>query len=607
MSQSRRIWNRLWGFIRADRRVLTTAILCAAAYSGLSLLTGYLLKLMLNLLDPPNVPGGVPHRHVTLHDLSRLNEYSLAVVIIYAVRWFFAYGETVYFAETGQRLGLRLRNAIYTHLQGLSLGFFNRQRTGALMSTVNNDVPILQSTIASLKDVAPAPFLVVGGLIIIWRISWQLTLAAILLIPIMAFTINRLTRRIRQITRDTQDKLADVNTLMEETLSGIRIIQSFSAEQHEIGRFHKENLAAKNLTMFGIRKAAELKPTIDLIGAIGVAATLWVGGFLVIGGKLTFGDLGFFVLTLNQIAVGINGIGSAKITYEQVQAAGGRILANVLDVESDVQDAPDAVALPPVQGRVEFRKVDFAYNADTPVLRDLSFVMNPGEVVAVVGPSGAGKSTLSDLIPRFYDPQSGQILIDSHDLKTVTLDSLRGQIGIVPQETLLFGGTIRDNIAYGNPAATNQMVEDAARAANAHDFISDPSVLPDGYGTRVGERGKQLSGGQRQRIAIARALLKDPRILILDEATSSLDAKSEQVVQEALEKLMRGRTTLIIAHRLSTIENADRILVLQEGRIVESGTHAELLRLKGLYAHLYETQSRRDDGSRPSPAVMAAS
>jgi subfamily B ATP-binding cassette protein MsbA len=423
----------------------------------------------------------------------------------------------------------------------------------------------------------------------------------------MGYTINRLTRRIRQITSHTQDKLADVNTLMEETLSGIRVIQSFSAEAYEIRRFNSENLLAKNLYMFGIRQQAQLKPTIDLIGAVGVAVALWVGGRLVISHTLSIGDLGMFVGALNQIAVGINGLGSTKVTYEQIQAAGARILENVLDVTSEVQEAPDAVSLSTVAGLVEFRKVDFAYNDQMPVLRDLSFTMNPGEVVAVVGPSGAGKSTISDLIPRFYDPQAGQILIDGHDLRAVTIDSLRHQIGIVPQETLLFGGTIRDNIAYGNPEASDEMIEAAARAANAHDFISDPGVLPEGYQTRVGERGKQLSGGQRQRIAIARALLKDPRILILDEATSSLDAKSEQIVQEALEKLMHGRTTLIIAHRLSTIENANRILVLQEGRIVESGSHTELLRLSGLYAHLYETQSRRENGPNPKEAVLAAS
>ena len=457
------------------------------------------------------------------------------------------------------------------------------------MSTMNNDVPLLQQAVSGLKDLAPAPFYVVGGLIAIFVISVKLSLIALVAFPLMAYSINLLTRRIRHSTGNTQDKLADLNTLMEEALSGIRIIQSFGGEKQSVARFRTENQAAKDFSMAVVRQSARIKPTNDFIGAVGIAFALWIAGHMVADNELTLGDVGKFVFFLNLIAKGVGGLGGAKVTWEQILAGSSRIFQNVLDVQSEIQDAPDAVTLLEGTGRVEFDHVAFSYNLDTPVLRDISFTMNPGEVVAVVGSSGAGKSTIADLIPRFYDPQGGTIRVDGHDLRHVTLASLRRQIAIVPQETVLFGGTIRDNIAYGNPLATDEMIEAAARAANAHSFITNTAIMPGGYGTLVGERGKQVSGGQRQRIAIARALLKDPRILILDEATSALDAESEKVVQEALETLMRGRTTLVIAHRLSTIQNAHKILVMEAGRIVETGTHNELMRRPdGLYRHLYE-------------------
>lgn len=579
----RQIWNFLWPHIKQERWYLVSAILCAA---GISASDGAVASLLQPFVD--SAKNTAVHQ-IHAADLHRLNLISLAIIGVYGLRWLLTYGDMVLFSEAGQRLGLRLRNTIYSHLQGMSLGFFNGQRTGALMSTMNNDVPLLQNTVSSLKDLAPAPFYVIGGLIYIFLISVKLSLITLVVLPVMVYSIGLLTSRIRRSTGDTQNKLADVNTLMEETLSGIRIIQSFGAEKIAVQRFQEENQAAKDLSMIVVRQSARLKPTTDLIGAFGIAFALWVAGRMVANNEMTLGELLKFVFVLNLIAKGIGGLGGAKVTWEQIMAGGGRIFQNVLNVESQIQDMPNAKVLSEVAGKVEFDHVAFAYNAETPVLRNISFTMNPGEVVAVVGLSGAGKSTIADLIPRFYDPQGGTIRVDGHDLREVTLESLRRQIAIVPQETILFGGTIRDNIAYGNPAATQEMIEAAARAANAHSFIADRSVMPEGYNTLVGERGKQLSGGQRQRVSIARALLKDPRILILDEATSSLDAESEKVVQEALETLMCGRTTLVIAHRLSTIQNAHKILVMQAGEIVESGTHTALMRLPdGLYRHLYE-------------------
>jgi subfamily B ATP-binding cassette protein MsbA len=577
----RTIMTFLLSYLRPDIRFFLAAAFCAAGVAGMSAWGGYLLKPFADLM------GSDKHALVNQSTYWQIVRISLEVVAIYGVRWFFTYGDSVYFAEAGQRLSVRLRDAIYAHLQGMSMRYFNDQRTGAMMSTINNDLPILQGALTSLKDAAVAPWQLLFGLWLIFHISVPLSLAALVMFPFMAFTISYFTRLIRSLTLRTQDKLADVNSLLSESLSGIRIIQSFSAEKHEIKRFRQINQESKDIAMSNIRIQAKLKPTNDLIGAIGIAVALSVAGSLVaVQHKMSLGDLLEFIYMLNLIASGVGTLGNIKGTWESVMAAGERIWLHVLSVESDVQNAPDAIDLGVVEGTVELRHVAFSYRPDTPVLRDISFVIQPGEVIALVGLSGAGKSTIADLVPRFYDPQEGAVLLDGHDIRTVTIESLRRQIGIVPQETILFGGSIRDNIAYGDPAASDAMIEAAARAANAHHFICEE--LSDGYETRVGERGKQLSGGQRQRIAIARALLKNPRILILDEATSSLDARSERAVQEALDVLMKGRTTLVIAHRLSTIVNAHKIVVLDAGKIVEMGTHADLIaRVGGHYSQLY--------------------
>ena len=614
----RTILKFLWSYIRPDVRFLIGATVCAAGVSGMAALFAPLLALFGSVMTNGGTllvtPRGLSRtQHIPLHLAALearlahgflgtgnpLTTICVAIVGIYIVRWFFTYGETILYAEAGMRLSLRLRNAIYTHLQGLSLRYFNEQRTGALMSTINNDLPILQGALGGLKDLANAPFQLLFGLVTIFVISPQLSLVSLFAFPLMAYTINRCTRVIRTLTMRTQDKQADVNSLLAEALGGIRIIQSFSAERYEIARFQKINQESKDLGMISVRIMSILKPTIDVIGAIGIAVALWEAGRLVlVQHTMTLPNLIAFVYMLNMIAVGVGSLGGLKGTWESVMAGGERIWNNVLSVESDVRDAPGAVALPSVVGTVELRHVAFSYRPEVPVLRDISFTIHPGEVVALVGLSGAGKSTIADLIPRFYDPQEGAIFVDGHDIRAVMLESLRRQIAIVPQETVLFGGTIRDNIAYGDPEATDAMIEAAASAANAHRFICEE--LPNGYQTKVGERGKQLSGGQRQRIAIARALLKDPRILILDEATSSLDAESEHLVQTALDELMKGRTTLVIAHRLSTIVNAHKIVVMDAGRVVETGSHAELIRRHdGFYARLY----RRFAEEPPEPAL----
>ena len=589
MDFSHPVYRRLWHYIRQDWKLLLVSVLCSF---GLALTSAAAILFIQRAVSAME--------HNKLQDL---NWCCLAIVAAYTLRWGFSYGSTVGFAEIGQRLGVRIRLDIYRHLQSLSLSYFNKQRTGALMSTMTNDVPILQTTIGGLKDIVPAPFLVLICGWQIFHISPILTGAVVLVVPFMMLLITTVNRQIKQLTARTQNKLSDVTTLMEETLSGMRIIQSFSAEQHEIDRFLHENIEAKELQMKSLRRQAQLKPSIDVIGSCGIALVLWAAGRLVLAHQLDVGLMLGFVGYVNQIAVAITSWGGAKTTFEQVKAAGEHITEHVLDIQPEIANTPNAHVLGETDGCVEFQDVWFSYNPESPVLKGVTFTMNPGEVVAVVGSSGAGKSTLSDLIPRFYDPDSGRVMVDGHDLRDLTVSSLRSHIAIVPQETVLFGGSIRSNIVYGDQNATDEMVEAAARAANAHHFIINE--LPDGYDTIVGERGKQLSGGQRQRIAIARALLKNPRILILDEATSSLDTRSEVLVQKALDELMRGRTTLVIAHRLSTIMNADKILVMQAGRILESGTHRELLQASGTYAQLYETQFRWEAEERPAPAVAS--
>jgi subfamily B ATP-binding cassette protein MsbA len=375
---------------------------------------------------------------------------------------------------------------------------------------------------------------------------------------------------------------------LQEVVSSARVVKSFVREDYEIKRFDAQNMTNFYANMKNIKLNALLTPTVELVAAIGVTVVMWYGGMSVINGAITAGSLVAFLVYAVNIANPIKRLTKVVASIQQALAAGERVFG-ILDLEENIKELPSAKLLPPVQGYVEFKHVDFAYNNDEQVIEDLSFKVNRGQIVAIVGPSGAGKSTIASLLPRFYDVTNGSIVIDGMDIRNVTLNSLREQVGIVPQETLLFNGSVYDNILYGRLDATKEEVEAAAKAANAHDFIMG---LPEGYDTMLGDRGVNISGGQRQRISIARAILKNPQILILDEATSALDTESERIVQEALDRLMVGRTSFVIAHRLSTIKNADRILVMEKGRLVEDGSHEELMAQEGLYAHLYRIQYR---------------
>ncbi len=525
--------------------------------------------------------------------LPLLNRVTLLLFALFLVQAVLGFGQAYLLGWVGERVVANLRTALYSHLQAMPLRFFTATRTGELLSRLGNDVTTIQDAVTgTLLSLLSNVIMFVGGVVIIFVMAWQLTLIMLAVVPLAVIGMIILGRWVRRYSRQVQDALAEVSAVAEEALSGVRIVKSFAREPYEIGRYQDGVERLFGIAIKRVRLGAILGPIIGLLAFSTIALVLWIGSREVIAGRLSPGQLVSFLLYTVMIASPIASFTSLYAQFQRALGASERVF-QLLDAPPEMVDEPDAVELPPIRGEVRFEGVCFDYGDSAEarvVLGDINLVAQPGQVVALVGPSGAGKTTLVNLIPRFYDPNCGRILIDGYDIRKVKLRSLREQIGIVPQETALFSGSVRENIAYGKLDATQEEIEDAARAANAHDFILE---LPEGYDTLVGERGVKLSGGQRQRIAIARALLKDPRILILDEATSSLDTESEQAVQEALERLMRDRTTFVIAHRLSTITNADWIAVLDGGRIVEQGTHADLLaRPDGLYRKMVALQFR---------------
>lgn len=521
-------------------------------------------------------------------NLPLLNRFVALLTLIFFVQAIFSFINRYYMAYVGERVVADLRQQLYRHLMKLSLRFFADRRTGEIVSRVTNDVTTLQAAVTdNLVSLVQQTLMLVGGIFFLFWLDWRLTSVILMGIPLVTLTMVYLGRKIRRAATAVQDRLAESSAVVEESIGGIRIVKSFAREPYEVSRFSAKIEETFQAAMQRVKISAILAPMIGFMAFMSITITLWFGGYEVIAGRLSPGGLIAFIIYTMLVA---GPVAAFSGLYSQFQAALGATerLFEMLDLQPDLADAPGAYSLPEIIGQVEFKQVSFEYDSSVSILHDISLTVEPGQVVALVGPSGAGKTTLVNLIPRFYDVTAGCLTIDGHDIRQVTLDSLHQQIGIVPQETALFSDTIGENIRYGKLEATQAEIEAAARAANAHDFIM---AMPQGYQTRVGERGIKLSGGQRQRVAIARAILKDPRILILDEATSSLDSESEQLVQEALDLLMKSRTTFVIAHRLSTIVNADSILVLEEGRIIEQGSHTDLLnRADGIYRKLHAMQ-----------------
>ncbi|MDI6776694.1 MAG: lipid A export permease/ATP-binding protein MsbA [Syntrophales bacterium] len=510
----------------------------------------------------------------------------LAIIGIYLLKGACTYGQTVLMNYIGQRIVADLRNKVYGQIQMQPLSFFTKNPTGVLMSRITNDVGYIQGAVSeAVTSLLKDSFTLVCLIFVVFYRDWQLAIISLVIFPLTIYPIAKFGKKMRKLATRTQVTIGSLTTLLQETISGMRIVKAFVREDYENKRFAGENENLFKLALKSVSIGAISSPFMEFLGGVGIAAIIFYGGYQVISGNSTPGTFFSFLSALIMLYEPIKRLTNVNNTIQQGIAGAQRVFS-IIDTTPEIRNKADASPLPNVSRHIIIEDVTFCYE-ETPVLKNINLTINAGEVIAFVGMSGGGKTTLVNLVPRFYDVTTGRIMIDGHDIRDVTIESLRGQIGIVTQQTILFNDTVRNNIAYGDLEKTEEDIIRAAKAANAHDFIIN---LPQGYDTVIGEQGVKLSGGERQRISIARALLKDAPILILDEATSSLDTEAEIEVQEALDTLMKGRTTLIIAHRLSTIRHADRIIVITNGEIVEEGTHESLLEKKGEYFKFYNMQ-----------------
>lgn len=519
----------------------------------------------------------------------------IGIIAIYLIKGACSYGQTVLMNFIGQRVITDLRGELYNHIQRQSLSFFTENPTGMLMSRITNDVRLIQGAVSeAVTSILKDSFTLVGLVFVIFYRDWKLAIIAAFVFPLTIYPIAKFGQKMRKVATRTQVTMGSLTSLLQETISGTRIVKAFGMEEYEGNRFSKENESLFKLYMKAISIKAISSPFMEFLGGLGIAAIVFYGGYQVIEGTSTPGTFFSFLTALIMLYEPVKRLTNVNNTIQQGIAAAIRVF-NIIDLTPEIKNSDTAVDLPKISDKIEIKNVTFRYDEE-PVLRDINLSIRQGEVIAFVGMSGGGKTTLVNLIPRFYDVADGHILIDGKDIRDVTIESLRNQIAIVTQQTILFNDTVRNNIAYGDIRKNDEDIINAAKAANAYNFIMN---LPKEFESVIGEQGTRLSGGERQRISIARALLKDAPILILDEATSSLDTESELEVQEALENLMRGRTTFVIAHRLSTISRADRIIVIVDGRIVEEGTHDDLLEKKGEYFKLHNMQFKDNNNNEP--------
>lgn len=567
-------YRRLLQYMRPYLKELILAVICIVIAAGCNLYLPWIIKDMIDKV-------------LTNKDMMMLNMICIGIVVVFLVRGVFFFGQSYLVSYIGQKVIIDVREVMFRKFQRMPMAYFDRHQTGETMSFITNDVAAIQSALVDqLIEMVTEGSILIGSIVMMLYLDWKLTLLTLVVIPVVGQAMKIFGRKIKRNGTVIQERMADITSLLQESISSIRVVKSFVREKYEIERFSKQNQLNFQAAMKNVQLNSMLTPTVEFLAAISVTFIVWFGGYEVLNDEMTAGALVAFLTYAVNLANPVKRLSRVYGNLQRAMAAVDRVFA-VIDLKETITDKPDAKALPETKGEVSISNVTFEYKKGVPALSDISLEVKPGQMIAFVGPSGAGKSTIANLIPRFYEVTSGKIAIDGHDIRDVTLASLREQIGIVPQETMLFSTTVRENIRYGRLDATDEEVEAAAKAANADSFIKE---LPQGYDTPIGERGLNLSGGQRQRMAIARAILKNPRILILDEATSALDTESEKIVQAALDKLMIGRTSFVIAHRLSTIFNADQIYVIDNGHVKEHGTHEELLRHNGLYSHLYNIQ-----------------